>query len=141
MRKAVLFEVFENQCPYSYTFGKGNINGGYNCKHPKQEVVEDVGYQGKKKAGCCYCFSCPLGIEAEQQDLTDTEHPDAVKDSIDWDGLCEDGEVAEGEYLLIVSDETATEEEKQALHLYDRYMHRYDKKWLDEHGILNSLVD
>lgn len=140
MRRAVLFETFAYQCPFSYSFGRGEINNGYNCKHPKQENVEDVGYKGKKKCGCCYSSSCPLGIEAEQQDLTDRESPDAVKDDIDWDGLCESGEVAEGEYLLIVSDETATEEEKEALYYYDRYMHRYDKKWLDEHGIENSLV-
>ena len=33
--------------------------------------------------------------------MTEKEHPDAIKDEIDWDGLCEDGEVTEGEYLLV----------------------------------------
>ncbi len=41
----------------------------------------------------CYCFSCPLGIEAQQEDFNNGE--------IDWDGLCEDGEVSECEYLLV----------------------------------------
>lgn len=139
MRKAVLFEEFAYQCPFSYTFGKGYINGGYNCKHPKQREVEDVGHKGKKKCGCCYCFSCPLGIEAEQQDLTDKTHPDAIQDEIDWDGLCEDGEVTEGEYLLVVVGDETTEEQKQAMWNYDLHMNRYNKQWLDEHGIPNSL--
>lgn len=139
MRKAVLFEVFAYQCPFSYAFGKGNINNGYNCKHPEQENVEDVGYRGKKKCGCCFCFSCPLGIEAEQQDLTDKSHPDAIQDEMDWDGLCEDGEVLEGEYLLVEVGEDATEEQKRAMWNYDLYMNRYNKQWLDEHGIPNSL--
>lgn len=141
MRKAVLFEVFAYQCPFSYTFGKGNINNGYNCKHPKQENVEDVGYKGKKKCGLCYSFSCPLGIEAEQQDLTDKDDPDAIHDEIDWDGFCEDGEVTEGEYLLVDVGESATEEEKEAMWNYELYMNRYNKQWLDAHGIANSLCD
>lgn len=141
MRRAVLFEEFAYQCPFFYSFGKGKINNGYNCKHPEQRHVEDTGYKGKKKCGCCYSFSCPLGIEAEQQDLTDKQHPDAVKDEIDWDGLCENGIVYEGEYLLVYEGEDAAQDEKDALYSYDLYMHRYDKKWLDEHGIANSLCD
>lgn len=139
MLKAVTFDEFSSQCQYSYTFGKGYINGGYNCKHPEQENVENVGYKGKKKCGCCYCISCPLGIEAEQQDLTDKNHPDAIKEEIDWDGLCSDGIVYEGEYMLVPVGENATEEQKEAMWNYELYMHRYDKKWLDEHGIENSL--
>ena len=132
MRKAVLFDEFSLQCPFSDI----NINDGYGCDHPDQkEIIEKSG----KEYGCCYCHTCPLGIEAEQQDLTDKESSDAIQDEIDWDGLCEEGEVIEGEYLLIVSDETATEAQKEALYYYDRYMHRYDRKWLDEHGIDNSL--
>lgn len=130
MRKTVLFDEFSYQCPFFNS--DTDVNNGYGCNHPEQiETREEKG----KKQGCCYCHTCPLGIEAEQQDLTDKEHPDAVKDEIDWDGLCEDGEVAEGEYLLVNIGETATEEEKRAMHLYESHMHRYDKEWLDGHRI------
>lgn len=134
MRKAVLFDEFSYNCQF---FNSKTANG-YGCNHPEQrETTEEDG----KKVGCCFCHTCPLGIEAEQQDLTEREHPDAVKDEIDWDGLCEGGEVTEGEYLLVDIGETATEEEKQAMYSYERYMHRYDKKWLDEHGVKNSLAE
>ncbi len=119
MLKAVVFDEFSLVCPYFYTFGEGYINGGYNCKHPKQDEVEDVGYKGKKKCGCCNHFSCPLGFTAEQQDLTDREAPDAVKDEINWDGLCEDGEVSEGEYLLVEIGEKATDEQKKSMRNYE----------------------
>lgn len=128
-RKAVLFDEFSYQCPYFYTFGEGDINGGYNCKHPEQREIVGVGKNGKKKCGCCYCFSCPMGIEAEQQDLTDKNSPDAIRGEIDWDGLCEGGEVTEGEYLLVDIGEGATEEQKQAMQNYERYMHRYDNEY------------
>ena len=139
MLRAVLFNEFSYQCPYAYTFGKGYINGGYNCKHSKQREVENVGYNGKKKCGCCYCFSCPLGIEAEQQDLTEKTSPDAICDEIDWDGFCENGEVADGEYLLVEVGESATEEQKEAMWNYELHINRYNRHWLDEHGIANSL--
>lgn len=134
MRKAVLFDSFMYTCQ----FHNGETADGYGCDHPKQEeTVEEDG----KEVGCCYCHTCSLGIEAEQQDLTDKEHPDAIKDEIDWDGLCEDGEVTEGDYLLVDAGETASEEERKAVFEYDLYMHRYDKKWLDEHGIANGLAE
>lgn len=134
MRKAVLFDEFSSQCK----FFNSETNDGYGCDHPKQEETED---ENGIKVGCCFCHTCPLGIEAEWQDLTDKNHPDAIKDEIDWDGLREDGKVTEGEYLLVTTDKTASEEQKEALFSYERYMHRYDKKWLDEHGITNGLVE
>lgn len=126
MRRAVLFDEFAYQCPHFD--GEDDDSNGYGCKH------KDNDSEG------CYCHTCPLGTEAEQEDLTDPEHHDAIKDEIDWDGMCEDGEVSEGEYLLVDVGETQTEEEKAALFAYDKYMHRYDKEWLDEHDIANSLV-
>lgn len=123
MRKAVLFDVFADTCPYSYSYEDECINGGYNCKHPKQRETETT--KNENEIGLCYCFSCPLGIEAEQEDLTDKENPDAIQD-IDWDGLCECGEVEEGEYLLVDVGETATQEEKEAMYNYERHLHRYD---------------
>lgn len=136
MRKAVIFDDFAFQCQF-FTAETG-VNNGYGCNHKEQrETVEVDG----KEQGCCYCHTCPLGIEAEQEDLTDREHPDAIKDEIDWDGLCEDGEVTEGEYLLVDTGDTATEDEKTALFNYDLHMNRYNKEWLDAHGIENELVE
>lgn len=132
MKKAVLFDEFARCCSY---FNPEKANG-YGCDHPNQRDT-DI-YDGKR-VGRCFCHTCPLGVEAEQQDLTEPDHPDAIPD-IDWDGLCSDGEVYESEYLLIEIGDNATEEEKRELYLYERHMHRYDKKWLDEHGIPNSLV-
>lgn len=133
MRKAVLFDEFAYCCQY---FNSERANG-YGCDHPEQrETTEENG----KEVGCCFCHTCPLGIEAEQEDLTDRENPDAIKDEIDWDGMCGDGEVTEGEYLLVDISEVSMGEVKQAVYSYDRYMHRYDKKWLDAHGIENSIV-
>ena len=37
------------------------VNNGYNCTHPEQTEV----YDG---IGCCYAWSCPLAIEADEQD-------------------------------------------------------------------------
>lgn len=129
MRKTVLFEVFATTCPYSYSYE--DEHNYYNCSHPKQRETETT--KSKKEIGLCYCFSCPLGIEAEQQDLTDKTNPDAIHDEIDWDGLCEDGIVYEGEYLLVVVDETATQEQKEAMWNYEVFMHRYDDEWLTSH--------
>ncbi len=129
MRKAVLFEEFASHCPYFYSYEKEYINNYYNCNHPQQEEVEEA--DSGESVGKCYCFSCPLGIEAEQEDLEDK--------AIDWDGLCEDGVVYDSEYLLVEIGEEATEEQKQAMWNYELYLNRYNKKWLDEHGISNSL--
>ena len=132
MRKAVLFDVFSSRCQFF------NIEtaGGNGCDHPEQMITEK---ENGKEVGSCHCHTCPLGIEAEQQDLTDREDPDAVKDEIEWDGVCEDGEVIEGECLLVPVDGTASEEQKQAMYSYERYMHRYDKQWLDAHGTKTHL--
>lgn len=136
MRKAVLFDEFKWTCKYFE-----DSEDGFICNHPEQEeetVINDA-VNEDKTVGCCFCFSCPLGLEAEQIDLTDRENPDAVKDEIDWDGLCSNSEVEEGEILLVDVGDDATDEQKEAVYAYDRYMHRYDKKWLGEHGISNSL--
>ena len=135
MKKAVMFDEFAACCPFFNS--ETEVNNGYGCNHPKQEETEE---ENGKQQGCCFCHKCPLGIEAEQEDLTDPEHEDAIKDEIDWDGCCDDGYVSEGEILLVNIDKDASKEEKDALYHYERYMHRYDKAWLDAHGIANSLV-
>lgn len=138
MRKAVSFNEFAYNCKY-FNF-ETEINNGYGCDHPEQRETEE---ENGKDQGRCHCFCCPLGVEAEQQDLTDPQHPEAVADAakIDWDGLCEDGTVSESEILLINTGEDATEEEKEMLFNYELYLNRYNKKWLDEHGIYNSLAE
>ena len=134
MLRAVTFDEFSLCCPYYNP--TTDVNNGYGCDHPKQEE-SDYDEETGKEQGKCYCWSCPLGIEAEQADLTDKKNSDAVQEEIDWDGLCECGEVGESEYLLVCVDEKATSDEKNALYEYDRFIHRYDKKWLDEHDIPN----
>lgn len=128
MRKAVIFDEFASCCPFLNS--ETDVNNGYGCEYEKNDEVES----GEEMARC-YCFSCPLGVEAEQEDL---EEPTT---EIDWDGLCEDGDVSESEYLLVDIGEDASEDEKQSLNSYEKYMHRYDKKWLDDHDIPNSLCD
>ena len=49
------------------------------------------------------------------------------------------GKVEDGEYLLVAVGEGATEAEKKAMWNYELYTHRYDKRWLDEHGVVNAL--
>lgn len=137
MRQAVLFDQFAETCPFANN--DTEVNGGYGCNHPDCENTE-YDEENKKKVGCCYCHCCPLGIEAEQEDLTDPEHPDAIQDELDWDGLCTDGEVEEGEILLVVADEDATGDQKQALLDYERYMHRYDPEWLEKNQTFDELL-
>lgn len=125
MRKVVLFDEFSRCCQYF----KSGEDYDYECLHPEQEERET--YNGRE-LGRCFSCSCPLGIEARQEDYG--------ADDIDWDGECSDGEVPEGEYLLVTSDETASKDEQEALFSYELFMNRYNKKWLDEHGIENHLV-
>lgn len=41
--------------------GGADVNNGYGCTHPDQEVVDDD--SDGKEQGCCFAFSCPLGYE------------------------------------------------------------------------------
>lgn len=113
MKKAVLFDEFSYQCPFFIS--DTDINNGYGCSHTEQEEREEG-----KTIGSCFCHTCPLGIEAEEEDLT------CPKELIDWDGLCEEGEVAESEYLLVDIGEAASEVQKEALYDYGTYMNRYE---------------
>lgn len=134
MLRAVDFDTFSYSCQF---FNDDlDINGGYGCNNSEQDYKEE---KRGVEYGCCDILNCPFGFVAEQQDLTDKEDPDAVKDDIDWDGLCKDGEVEESEYLLVEVGEMATEEQRQAMRNYDLEIHKYDKKWIDEHSIENSL--
>ena len=116
MRKAVVFDEFAYVCQYFTS--NTDLNNGYGCTHPEQTQTP----------GCCFCCSCPLGIEAEQADI------DNPIETINWDGLCEDGIIWESEYLLINCGEECSADEKEALRRYDEYMHRYDFRKDKSHG-------
>ena len=134
MRTAVLFDTFAASCPFFEW--DTMINNGYGCRHPMQEN-KDKG----EDTGMCLCVSCPLGTEAEQEDLTDKYHPDTVKDDIYWNDLCSDGEVYESEILLVKSDESASDDQKEALLLYEHETHRYDEKWCREHDTFEKILE
>lgn len=119
VKKAVVFDEFARNCKFFDP--ASDVNNGYGCKNPFQEEVQTD--KNGVSRGCCYCFSCPLGIEADECDRNSPEY----SRNIDWDGLCEDGEVAEGEYLL-VEIAAPDDDEKEALERYEKYLHRYDAK-------------
>lgn len=131
MFQAVDFNEFASYCPFAYT--DTEVNNGYGCDHPDCELSE-YDEEFKKNVGCCFCESCPLVCTAEQEDLDDPE----LKANIDWDGLCEDGEVGESEIGLITIDESATEDQKKALFAYTRGLYRYDKEWLEKYQSLET---
>ena len=56
--KNCVYEIdeFMNLCGYS--FGDTNINNGYGCNHPEQEMIEFD--ENNLNQGKCYSWSCPL---------------------------------------------------------------------------------
>lgn len=102
MLKAATFDEFAFACPFFTS--QPWVNNGYGCKHSMQaeQRQDSEGNVG----GCCYCWSCPIGIEAEQEDFSNP--------NIDWDDLCAEGEVAESEYILINVGFNASDNEKAA---------------------------
>lgn len=111
-RIVTLFDAFAGVC--QFFAGDAEANNGYGCNHPDQEETQ---CRDGVEQGCCYCYSCPLGIEADAEDL---DNPD-----VDWDGLCEEHEVSEGEYLMVNTGEDASPEEKETLANYIGYLNRY----------------
>ena len=83
MRKVYDINDFANECGYFYNAYLKNdvdVNNGYNCSHPDcEEKVDGV--------GCCFAWGCPLGYEADQDDLDNQE--------IDNNGFteCEEGQL------------------------------------------------
>ena len=111
---AVSFDSFSHVCPFFTS--KTDVNNGYGCFHDNQEEFE-VDDDGKRH-GKCYCWSCPLGIAADDESINDP--------MVDWDGNeVEPGDV-EDEYLLVRTDEIADEDEKEAMKAYRRYINRYN---------------
>ncbi|NMB10332.1 MAG: hypothetical protein GX982_06540 [Tissierellia bacterium] len=75
--KKKIYEIneFANMCGYFYNaFLEKNFssNNGYNCSHPGQEET-DINEETGEEIGKCYCWSCPLGFEAEIEDFKDEE--------------------------------------------------------------------
>lgn len=93
MRKIHQINNFANSCGYFYNAeiedDNFSCNNGYNCKHPEQGET-DINEQTGKEIGKCYAWSCPLGVEADQEDFDDPE--------IDNDGF---DEWEEGEFIVI----------------------------------------
>jgi hypothetical protein len=64
----VLMEIntWANRCGYFYNANFDpdapcTPNNGYNCKHEAQE-------EQTNGVGCCFTWSCPLGVEANEED-------------------------------------------------------------------------
>ncbi len=118
IRKVATFDEFAAACDYFES--NTEVNNGYGCTHPKQEEYQ---HERDPNVGCCFCHSCPLGIEADAEDIY---NPD-----VDWDGYEPDPDCMEGEYLMIDITEDATLEEKRALENYERRLRRWDTDWLE----------
>ena len=121
-RKVASFDEFAYVCPYFTS--EFCVNNWYGCMHPEQEET-DLDDNGVER-GKCYCHSCPLGIEPDEEDF---ENPD-----VDWDGITREdctssisGEFeVEGEYIMVNVGPDATEDEKTAWSNYERWINRYN---------------
>lgn len=81
-------------CGYFTT--ETTVNNAYGCKHPDQEET-DIDFRTEKPHGKCYCFSCPLGHEADLQDMKDLDQE--LYD--DWKNEEYDPSEMGGNYLVI----------------------------------------
>ena len=92
-KKIEQIDAFANRCGYFYNaYIKENIsaNNGYNCRHPEQEQMH---FENGKEIGLCYSWSCPCGIEPDEEDFKNPE--------IDKNGYTD---FEEGEFILIDVD-------------------------------------
>ena len=116
------FDAVSSCCPYFAS--DTEVNNGYGCTHPKQEET-DYDDKLEKEHGKCYCWSCPLGCEADDEDIGNPH--------VDWDGCCSEGEVGESEYLNIFfnneNEPIAHYDALNLIHSYDRYINRYNADW------------
>lgn len=129
MAKRILvdFEVLSNQCPYNVP-----VEDGWACSHQDAEDAELVSLTTGKSCGCCSASSCPIAAALDIEDLDD---PELGMDGTERDDVCDDdGEICDEEaYAILVCDDSASEDERLLLGLYQHYMHRYDKEWLEAH--------
>jgi hypothetical protein len=112
---AASFDSFSHVCPFFTS--RTDVNNGYGCLHTNQEEYE-VRDDGIKR-GKCYCWSCPLGISADDESL--------LNPNVDWDGDDVQSGDVDGEYLLVKTDDSATEDEKRAWFAYQHYINRYNR--------------
>lgn len=69
MSKIMEINDFADECGYFYNAcveKNISINNGYNCRHSDQS-------QKQEGIGKCYCWSCPLGYEADEEDFKNPE--------------------------------------------------------------------
>ncbi len=124
-RKVASFNELAHVCPYFTT--EYGVNNGYGCMHPEQEETGDD--TNGIARGKCYCWSCSLGVEPDEDDF---ENPE-----VDWDGITREdctssitGEFSvDGDYIMINIGADASEDEKTAWLNYARYMNRYNPDW------------
>ena len=99
-------------------------------QHPEcREAEEDDAGQS---CGCCHRYTCPICCPFGEEDLDDPEldlDGRGRQEFFDRDGGFADG----GELVTVASGDEAGEEERAALLAYNRYLHRYDKEWLEKH--------
>lgn len=124
--RMVSFEEFAYVCPYFTS--QTAVNNGYGCTHPEQEETDPDSENGGIEHGKCYDFSCPLCLTTEEEDFDNNLHPD-----YDLDGLDKD-DYSEGDYVLVNTDDDASENEKKAFMNYERYINRYNPEWLKSHS-------
>lgn len=84
-----------------YFTGETTVNNGYGCTHPDQEEKDEDCNTGKEH-GKCYCFSCPLGNEADLEDMKKLDQ----ELYNDWKDEKYDPSEIGGDYLVI--DEALT---------------------------------
>ena len=65
------------------------VNNAYGCTHSEQEEKDEDSRTGKMH-GKCYCFACPLGSEADEQDFTEHGEDPALMSEGEWLVLSED---------------------------------------------------
>ncbi|QNB45435.1 hypothetical protein BR63_03340 [Thermanaerosceptrum fracticalcis] len=123
--KVASFDDFAYACHYFTS--KYSVNNGYCCTHPMQEEVEND--ENGIQRGMCFCWSCPLGIEPDEEDFC---NPD-----VDWNGITREdctssisGEFSvDGDYIMVNTGKDASEDEKIAWRNYERRINRYNPDW------------
>lgn len=113
---AAVFDSFAYVCPH-FT-AKTDVNGGYGCQHPKQEMVSED--YNDTPCGSCMLGGCPLGYSADAECL---DNP-----AIDWQGDKPDPGDVESEYIIVSISPDATDEERVAAEKYVHYINRYMPK-------------
>lgn len=78
-QKIMPINKFANICGYfynAYIEKDFSCNNGYNCSHPNQSET-DTNEETGEEIGKCYCWSCPMGYEADREDF---HNPDIKND-------------------------------------------------------------